>query len=117
VYNLLSHSGTTDFPMPTPQEFDCNPWEDPMLLWRYSPLAYAHQIKTPLLIIHSENDYRVLISEAEQLFSYMRLSGNTSVEMVRFPREGHGLSRNGEPEHRLQRLERILEWFHRYTQP
>lgn len=115
VYNLLSHYGTTDFPMPTPQEFAVNPWEDPMLMWKYSPLAYAHQIKTPLLIIHSENDYRVLISEAEQLFSYMRLSGNTAVEMVRFPREGHGLSRNGEPEHRLQRLARILAWFDQYT--
>ena len=117
VYNLLSHYGTTDFPMPTPQEFDVNPWEDPMLMWRYSPLAYAHQIKTPLLLIHSENDYRVLISEAEQLFSFMRLSGSAPVELLRFPREGHGLSRNGEPEHRIIRLEAILEWFDRYCKP
>jgi dipeptidyl aminopeptidase/acylaminoacyl peptidase len=118
VYNLLSHYGTTDFPMPTPQEFDnVNPWEDPMLMWKYSPLAYAHQIRTPLLLIHSENDYRVLISEAEQLFTYMRLSGSGPVEMLRFPREGHGLSRNGEPEHRIIRLQALLEWFDRYCKP
>ncbi len=117
VYSLLSHYGTTDFPMPTPQEFDVNPWEDPMLMWKFSPLAYAHQITTPLLLIHSENDYRVLISEAEQLFSYMRLSGNRDVKLLRFPREGHGLSRNGEPEHRLLRLQALIEWFDRACYP
>ena len=113
VYNLLSHYGTTDFPFPTPQEFDGEPWEKPMLLWDYSPLAHAHKITTPTLLIHSENDYRVLISEAEQLFSYIRLSGGT-VQMLRFPREGHGLSRNGEPEHRIIRMQHIINWFDRY---
>jgi len=110
VYNLVSQYGTSDFPIPTVHEFDVNPWEDPMLLWKYSPLAYAHQIKTPLLLIHSERDYRVAISEAEQLFAFVRLSGGT-VRFVRFPREGHGLSRTGEPEHRVKRLKHILEWF------
>lgn len=116
VYNLLSHYGTTDFPMPTPQEFDAEPWEAPMLLWDKSPLAHAHKIKTPLMILHSENDYRVLVSEAEQLFSYMRLSGGT-VQMVRFPREGHNLSRTGEPKHRVRRLHIMLDWFTRYIFP
>jgi dipeptidyl aminopeptidase/acylaminoacyl peptidase len=116
VYNLVSQFGTSDFPIPTIHEFDKNPWEDPMLLWKYSPLAYAHQIRTPLLIIHSERDYRVAISEGEQLFAFVKLSGGT-VQMVRFPREGHPLSRNGEPEHRVQRLMHIIGWFDRYCQP
>lgn len=115
VYNLISQYGTTDFPIPTIHEFDVNPWEDPMLLWKYSPLAYAHKIKTPLLLIHSGNDYRVAISEAEQLFAFIRLSGGT-VKLVRFPREGHGLSRTGEPEHRVQRLSHMLDWFDHYCQ-
>lgn len=114
VYNLVSQYGTTDFPIPTTHEFDVNPWEDPMLLWKYSPLAYAHQIKTPLMIIHSERDYRVAISEAEQLFAFVRLSGGT-VKMVRFPREGHNLSRTGEPAHRVKRLNHIIGWFDEHT--
>jgi len=114
VYNLVSQYGTTDFPIPTTHEFDVNPWEDPMLLWKYSPLAYAHQIKTPLMIIHSERDYRVAISEAEQLFAFVKLSGGT-VKMVRFPREGHNLSRTGEPAHRVKRLNTIIGWFDEHT--
>lgn len=113
VYNLLSQYGTSDFPIPTVHEFMVNPWEDPMLLWKYSPLAYAHQIKTPLLLIHAERDYRVAISEAEQLFAFLRLSGGT-VKLIRFPREGHPLPRTGEPEHRVQRLKHIIDWFDLY---
>ena len=111
VYNLLSHFGTTDYPYPTPQEFDANPWDVPMDAWNLSPLAHAHKITTPLMILHSENDFRVLISEAEQLFSYVRLSGKTPVQLVRFPREGHNLSRTGEPQHRVRRLELMTGWF------
>ena len=66
------------------------------------------------MILHSENDYRCLISEAEQLFNYVRLAGQTPVQMVRFPREGHPLSRNGEPEHRVERLTLMLGWFEKY---
>ncbi|HRL10588.1 MAG TPA: S9 family peptidase [Aggregatilineales bacterium] len=114
VYNLFSQYGTTDFPVPTEHEFDAKPWEVPMQVWERSPLAHAHKITTPLMILHSENDYRCLISEAEQLFNYVRLAGQTPVQMVRFPREGHPLSRNGEPEHRVERLTLMLGWFEKY---
>lgn len=113
VYNLLSFYGTSDVPLLITNEFDVEPWENPMLLWEHSPLAYAHQIKTPLLIIHSENDFRVPISDAEQLFAFVRRSGGT-VRMVRFPREGHELSRSGEPEHRVSSLTHMIEWFDTY---
>jgi dipeptidyl aminopeptidase/acylaminoacyl peptidase len=92
------------------------PWEDPMFLWKHSPLAYAHQIKTPLLIIHSENDFRVPISEGEQLFAFVRRNGGL-VKMIRYPREGHELSRSGEPEHRVNSLTHIIEWFDQYCLP
>lgn len=115
VYNLLSHFGTTDYPMPTPQELDANIWDVPMDAWNLSPLAHAHKITTPLMLLHSENDFRVLISEAEQFFSYVRLAGKTPVQLVRFPREGHNLSRTGEPQHRIRRLEMITGWFEKYN--
>jgi acylaminoacyl-peptidase len=39
------------------------------------------------------------------------------VEFVRFPREGHELSRSGEPRHRVERLQRIVAWFEKYLRP
>ncbi len=113
VYNLVSFYGTSDVPSLISGEFDVNPWEDHELLWKHSPLAYAHNIKTPLLIEHSENDYRVPIEQGEQMFAFIRRSGGT-VEMLRYPREGHELSRSGEPEHRVIRLIHTINWFDKY---
>lgn len=113
VYNLLSFYGTSDVPLLITNEFDAEPWEDPDLLWKHSPLAYAHKITTPLLIIHSENDFRVPIAEGEQLFAFVKRSGGT-VKMLRFPRDGHELSRSGEPAHRVKRLTEMVNWFDQY---
>lgn len=113
VFNLLSFYGTTDITAFTTDEFGVEPWQNPTLLWERSPLAYAHNIKTPLLIIHGENDYRVSISESEQLFTYVRANGGT-VKLMRLPRESHDHSRSGEPLHRVQRLEAMFDWFDRY---
>lgn len=113
VYNLISFYGTSDVPGLITSDFDVEAWEDPDLLWKHSPLAYAQNVKTPLLIIHSENDYRVPIEQAEQLFAFIRRNGGT-VEMLRYPRDGHELSRSGEPEHRVSRLTEMIAWFDKY---
>lgn len=81
--------------------------------WDRSPIAHVHKITAPLLIIHSEQDHRCAISEAEQLFTVLRRHGN-DVVFVRFPNESHGLSRSGKPAHRRERLERIVGWFEKY---
>lgn len=116
VYNLLGFGGVTDIPSFVHNEFGVEPWEDPMFLWENSPLAYADKIKTPLLLIHSENDFRVPISEGEQLFAYVRRTGGT-VRLVRFPRDGHEMTRSGEPEHRISSLTHIIDWFDQYAKP
>ena len=116
VYNLLSFFGVTDIPQFLGDEFDAAPTQDAALLWRHSPLAYADDIQTPLLILHSENDFRVPISEAEQLYALIRLRGG-EVSFVRYPRDGHELSRSGEPHHRVDRLQRTLAWFDRFCSP
>lgn len=116
VYNLLSFYGTSDIPSLISDEFDVEPWEDPDKLWKWSPVAYAHQIKTPLLIKHGDNDYRVPIEQAEQLFAIARRSG-APVKFIRYPRDGHELSRSGEPEHRLHRLNLMIDWFDKYCMP
>jgi len=80
---------------------------------RMSPWTYARQIETPLLILHSENDLRCNIEQAEQLFTTLRLL-KRDVELVRFPAESHELTRSGNPAHRVVRFELLLDWFDRY---
>jgi dipeptidyl aminopeptidase/acylaminoacyl peptidase len=113
VYHLTSFFGTTDIPELIEGEFDAQPWEAYERLWQRSPLAAVKEIQTPLLILHSERDYRVPIPDAEQLYLMLRWLGR-EVAFVRYPREGHELSRSGEPRHRVDRLTRIVEWFNRY---
>lgn len=113
VYNLISHHSTSDAHELIEHEFNGFPWELAEELWDHSPLAHAHKIEAPLLLLHSELDFRVPISEAEQLFSFLRRQKKV-VELVRYPREGHELTRAGEPEHRADHMRRTLEWFDRY---
>jgi dipeptidyl aminopeptidase/acylaminoacyl peptidase len=84
--------------------------EDPAAYIRHSPVTYARDMKTPVLILHSENDLRCPINQAEELFVALRMMGGEP-QLVRFPGEGHELSRSGSPRHRVARIELILEWF------
>ncbi len=88
-------------------------WEGFDEYWNMSPLKYAKSIKTPLLIIHSEEDYRCPVSEAYQLFYALKMQG-VDTKMVLFPKENHDLSRNGKPKHREARLMEIAQWFKKY---
>ena len=78
-----------------------------------SPQAVARLVTTPTLVIHSEDDLRCPISQAETWFATVKLNGVPS-EMLVFPGENHELSRSGSPRHRVQRFDAILEWFGRY---
>ncbi len=80
-----------------------------------SPLAKAHRITTPTLVLHSEEDWRCPIEQGEQLFTLLQYMG-VETEMVRFPGESHELSRSGKPKHRRERFEIILGWHARYLQ-
>lgn len=113
VYQLISFHGTSDAYKLTEWEFDSMPFDDPEKHWKFSPASYVRNMHTPLLILHSDQDYRVPISDAEQLFTWLKRLGRT-VEFVRYPREGHELSRSGEPRHRVDRLNRMVNWFDRY---
>lgn len=113
VFNLTTFWSTTDIPIWGLWEMETTPWENLDLMWDLSPVARVKEINTPLLIIHSENDYRVSVSQAEELFASLRLD-NKETELVRYPRDGHELSRSGEPFHVVDRIERILDWFDKH---
>jgi dipeptidyl aminopeptidase/acylaminoacyl peptidase len=78
-----------------------------------SPLTYADRIDVPILIIHSEHDWRCPVEQAQRLFVALKRRG-AQVEMLLFPGEGHELSRTGRPSHRVARFDAILEWFARW---
>ncbi len=92
------------------------PWEMPEVYAERSPLTHAKNIHTPLLIIHSEDDLRCPIEQAEQLYVALKKQRKEAV-LVRFPDENHELSRSGKPRHRLERFRIILEWFTRHLAP
>jgi dipeptidyl aminopeptidase/acylaminoacyl peptidase len=92
-------------------------WFFPGALWgedaEKSPLTHADRITAPMLIIHSEQDWRCPLEQAQRLFVALRLRG-APVEMLLFPGEGHEMSRSGLPSHRVARFEAILDWFGRW---
>jgi dipeptidyl aminopeptidase/acylaminoacyl peptidase len=113
VNNMLSEEWTSDIASAFRTELGVNHLDDPEEYMRMSPIRFVRNIHTPLLIMHSENDLRCPISQAEELFVALRML-NRDVEFVRFPGEGHELSRSGSPIHRRQRFEIQLEFFARH---
>jgi dipeptidyl aminopeptidase/acylaminoacyl peptidase len=88
-------------------------WEGFDNYWRQSPLKYIANAKTPTLVVHNEEDLRCEIEQGEQIFVALKKLG-VETEMVRFPGEPHGMSRDGRTDRRIARLNHILRWFDRY---
>ncbi len=111
ISNQLSFFGTSDIgPWFNGDQIGGTPWENPETYWEKSPLKFARDMRTPLLIIHSEEDYRCPVEQAYQLYSALKYFSR-EVEMRLFPGENHELSRSGKPQHRVERLRAIVEWF------
>jgi dipeptidyl aminopeptidase/acylaminoacyl peptidase len=86
---------------------------DPAGQQRQAPLSQVDNIGIPMLIIHSEHDWRCPVEQAQRLFVALKRRG-VPVELLLFPGEGHELSRSGLPSHRVARYEAILDWWRRY---
>lgn len=111
--NLLMLEGNSDIATAFAGYYGHQAIDNPEELIRQSASTYLKNITTPLLIMHSEDDGRCPVSQAEELFAGLRVL-QREVELVRFPGESHEMSRSGAPQHRKQRFEIILEWFDRY---
>ncbi len=77
--------------------------------WKRSPLAYAKNVKTPLLIQHGEWDMRCPIEQSEQFYTALKQNGNET-KFIRYPQSFHGISRDGLPSLRIKRLFDIQAW-------
>ena len=113
VVNFVSDEGTRDGAYGHRDDFGGDLFEKFDLYWERSPLKYAKNVRTPILILHSDNDYRVPLEQGEQWFRALRHFGATA-EFVIFPRENHNLTRTGEPKHLVESLNWQLYWFDRY---
>jgi dipeptidyl aminopeptidase/acylaminoacyl peptidase len=85
-------------------------WESPDKVRSDSPITYAPKVNTPLLIVHSMEDYRCPMVEGIQFFTALKRMGKEA-ELVLFPGENHDLSRVGKPKHRVARLNHYIRWF------
>jgi dipeptidyl aminopeptidase/acylaminoacyl peptidase len=83
-------------------------------LYEQSPIKYARNIKTPLLFIHSDKDYRCPMEQAQQLYAVIKTQ-NVESKLVWIKEETHELSRSGKPQARIKRLSEITQWFKQYT--
>ena len=103
-YGASDAQGLTEF------EFYGKPWENQAMYDSLSPIRRVQRVKTPTLLVQSEEDYRTPIGNAELWFMALKKQG-VPVELVRYPRSTHELSRSGEPWLLVDRLGRLRQWF------
>ena len=113
VSEWVSFYYSADFTLFRPTWFRKPPFEDTQESVERSPVTYASRITTPLMIIHSEEDWRTPIGQGEAMFRALKQQKKTAV-MVRFPGENHELSRSGTPSRRVQRLQHYHKWFDKW---
>jgi dipeptidyl aminopeptidase/acylaminoacyl peptidase len=111
IASWVSMFGTSDIGTYfTYDQIGGDPWVGEGKLLAQSPLRYSMNVKTPLLIVHSMEDYRCWMVEGIQFFTALKYLGKEA-EMALFPGENHDLSRVGKPKHRVARLKQYLRWF------
>lgn len=108
-YGSSDAQGLTEF------EFFGKPWDNQKLYDELSPIRYVSKVKTPMLIVQSEEDHRTPMGSAELWFMSLKKQG-VPVELVRYPRSNHDLSRTGEPWLLVDRLGRLRQWFSYWLQ-
>src|SRR6266571_534648 len=102
---------TADFTLFQASWFKAPPFEDPEDFKARSPITYINDVKTPMMFILGEADWRTpTYAGGEEMFRALKYKKIPTV-MVRFPNETHELSRSGQPWHRIERLQHIVGWF------
>ena len=103
-YGASDAQGLTEF------EFYGKPWDNQALYDSLSPIRHVARVRTPTLLVQSEEDFRTPMGNAEMWFEALRKRG-VPAEFVRYPRSTHELSRSGEPWLLADRLGRLRQWF------
>jgi dipeptidyl aminopeptidase/acylaminoacyl peptidase len=102
--------GASDAQGLTEYEFYGKPWDNQALYDSLSPIRYVAKVRTPMLLVQSEEDFRTAMGSAEMWYTSLKKQG-VPAELVRYPRSNHDLSRTGEPWLLVDRLGRLRQWF------
>ncbi|HEY0379493.1 MAG TPA: S9 family peptidase [Pyrinomonadaceae bacterium] len=113
VFNLTSMYGGTEELWFTDWEFKGTPWTNPQMYEKWSPHIFVKNFKTPMLVIHSELDYRVPVTEGLQLFTALQRM-NVESKLLYFPDEGHWVLK---PQNSEYWYTTVLGWFEKYLKP
>ncbi len=113
MFNPVSAYGTTDELWFNEWEFRGTPWTNRLTYRRWSPMLFAPRFKTPTLVVHSQLDYRLDVSEGYQLFTTLQRLGVPS-EMLYFPDEGHWVLK---PQNSQLWYKTVNTWCDRWTTP
>lgn len=116
VYDLSTFMGEGNAWQLVPEHFGGYPWEKEtrQVLDLNSPINYVNNINTPLLIIHGDQDLRTGVTQSEMLYKSLKVL-NKPVEYIRYPKEGHELTRSGNPGRMMDHMLRVIEFFERYA--
>lgn len=110
--DLQSMYGTTDIPGYIGTFFNGMPTKETLDFYRArSPITFVNNVTTPLLILQGGSDQRVPIGQSLEYYRALKDYGKT-VQLVFYPREGHGLS---EYYHQLDKMQREYDWIVKYT--
>ncbi len=112
ISDQLSKFGTTDIPK---EMYNAHarsyPWEKWQWMLERSPIFHTDQAKTPLLIMHGEDDTRVHPSQSMELYRYIKTRTDTPVRLVLYPDEGHGNKKSAAQLDYSMRLMRWMEFY------
>lgn len=115
VYDLRTFFGEGNAWRLVPNYFGGYPWEEQIkpILERESPINYVHNIRTPFIIFHGENDLRTGVIQSEMLYKSLKVL-DRPVEYVRHPGGTHELTRTGNNRQRIDQMLRTMEFFNRF---
>lgn len=111
VFNPKSMYGTTEELWFPEWELGGTPYKNPELYEKWSPMAFARNFKTPMLVVHGQLDYRLDVSEGFQLFTALQRQGIKS-KMLYFPDEGHFVAKAANAE---LWYKTVLDWIDENT--
>ena len=111
VYDLRSEAGATEELWFPKWEFQGLPWENPDMYERWSPSNFVKEFKTPTLVTHGELDYRVPVSQGEQLFTALQEQKVPS-KLIQFPDEGHWILK---PQNSALWYSSVIAWLNEFV--
>lgn len=113
ISNLLSNYDQTTNQLFWQWQLEGTPDQQPARYHALSPIRNAHLARTPLMLIHAEQDINCPIGQSEEMTAALQATG-CPTKLVRIPEEGHLMNLVGKPSHRLLRTHALDTWLEQW---